>query len=86
MDQKREIDLEIRLWAAEVVIAELMALLFKLGKYPAADVAALREAVGARLEAETYPGAGAEWSDHVNAELADRVDQLLAHVQSRIQR
>jgi hypothetical protein len=76
--RKERLELEVRLMAIEYALVHIGAAAFRRLDITAPTARKLSQDAGAKLLSETFPGADPAEADHWSAELADRVQGLLA--------
>lgn len=84
MADKAELDLELRLKAIEYVVALLGRAIYLDAGITPDQLKQAREAGREKLLHEAFPGLDPVLADHVSAEFADRVDELLSEIENQV--
>ena len=77
MDDEQAIRAEMRLWALEVLVTNLLAMVCTLDRDPAALLNQIRERMIEGAKSRTFPGYDAAMSDLLSAELESAVARLM---------
>lgn len=85
MATKEQVDLEIRLMAIEAALTQIGKLACLAAGITPEDARLMSENGRATFLKETFPGIDPAIADHVSAELADRVQDLLARIASDVE-
>ena len=77
MDDEQAIKSEMRLWALEVLVTNLLAMVCTLDRDPGALLNQIRERMIEGAKSRTFPGYDAAMSDLLSAELESAVARLM---------
>ncbi len=86
MDERGErlFKLEVRLAAAEYLLANVYAASFGHRPDPAREVKSANDVLRNMLRAQTIPGVEPVWSDHVTAEMQEAMDRVLVIMEDMV--
>jgi hypothetical protein len=77
MDEEQAIKAEMRLWALEALVTNLLAMICTLDRDPAALLNQIRGRMIEGAKSRTFPGYDAAMSDLLSAELEAAVTRLM---------
>jgi hypothetical protein len=84
MTSKEELDFELRLMAIEYVLVKIGMIALTTAGITPEQAKQMRESGRVQSLKETFPGVDAAMADHVGAEIADRVEELLGRIETLV--
>ena len=81
---ERLFKVEVRMAAAEYLMANIYAAMFAQTDDPVREVKTANDTLRANLRRQTVPGADPAWSDHVAAEMQDAMERVLAMMEEMV--
>lgn len=82
--EERLFKMEVRMAAAEYLVANIYAAMFAQTDDPVREVKVANDTLRNNLQRQTVPGADPAWSDHVSAEMQDAMERVLEMMEEMV--